>query len=402
MTEILNDISLNQAATGAQTGTIAEPSMACSGKRMVVTGNWFCSRSTDTGDSWQFIDPYTELPPAGASFCCDQLVHYSKQWRLWIWLLQYSKNSNGNFFRIAVSSSGKPGTWTWWDTSPLDIDPNWTAVWFDYPDLVESDKFLLLSFNLFTVSGDRWQRAVVMRFSMEELKRKGSLTRQGWSTDQFGSLRFAKGAQSTVYFASLNNSAPELEAFKWADNQTQVTQSTVDVTDWSFQNYVSTCPDGGAWLNRVDDRITAGWLNDDSLGFAWSAAADGEHPHPFVRVVRMNPNSFEVIDEPDLWSSDLAWAYPAIAPNRRGDVGVSVFCGGATRFPTHALGWLQPDGVWDLELGSSSSNAPRNGVWGDYVDIQPDPSRKTYWYASGFVLDGGSGRNHIVTKVVSF
>lgn len=403
MTRILKSIGLNQAATGAQTGTIAEPSMACSGKRMIVTGNWFCSRSTNAGKSWQFVDPYTTLPPAGAGFCCDQLVHYSKKWRLWIWLLQFSKNSNGNLIRIAVSSSGKPGTWTWWDTKPADIDPSWNSVWFDYPDLVESNKFLLLSFNLFTVSSDRWQRSVVMRFSMDQLKRRASLTRQGWSTDRFGSLRFARGAGSAVYFASLSYAAAQIEVFKWADNQSAVTQSTIDVTDWNDRNYTSSCPDGGAWLNRLDDRITGGWQNDHSLGFAWSAAADSGHPHPFIRVVRIDIETLDLIDEPDLWSSDLAWAYPAISPNRRGDVGISAFCGGGSLFPTHAVGWLDPeDATWDVALGSSSNHSPRNGVWGDYVDIQPDPSRKTYWYASGFVLQGGNSRNHIVPKVVLF
>ena len=81
MTTILSDIGLDQASTGAQTGTIAEPSLACSGKRMIVTGNWFSSRSTSAGASWDFVDPYTELPFSGAGFCCDQLVHYSRHCR---------------------------------------------------------------------------------------------------------------------------------------------------------------------------------------------------------------------------------------------------------------------------------------------------------------------------------
>ena len=407
MTTILSDIGLNQAATGTQTATITEPSLACSGKRMFVTGNWFASRSTNGGSSWKFIDPYTALPPAGAGFCCDQLVHYSKEWRLWIWLLQFAKTSTGNRIRVAVSSTGAPGSWTFWDTTPQDIDPDWRNVWLDYPDMLETAGNLVLSFNLFSTSTDRWQRAVVLRFPMATLKARGELSRQAWSTDEFGSLRFAKGPGSApanvAYFASLSYSAPQIEVFKWPDNKTAVTQSSIAVNDWDDRNYVSTLPDGSTWLNRLDDRITGGWHTDDSIGFAWSATADANHPHPFIRVVRINQNAMKLMDEPDLWSADRAWAYPAMSPNQRGDVGVSAFCGGGGRFPTHAVGHLdEATGTWEMALGKASTHGPANGAWGDYVDIRPDPSRTTYWLASGFVLQGGNSRNHIVPRVVLF
>jgi len=69
MTTIVDTKRLSQTDIGGQAGTILEPALACSGKRIIVTGNWFCSRSTDSGDNWAFVDPYTELPPAGAGFC---------------------------------------------------------------------------------------------------------------------------------------------------------------------------------------------------------------------------------------------------------------------------------------------------------------------------------------------
>lgn len=131
MTAIVDTKRLNSGDTGGQAATILEPALACSGKRIIVTGNWFCSRTTDGGDNWVFVDPYTELPPAGAGFCCDQLIHYCSARRLWIWLLQFSKTTQGNLIRVAVSSSGAPGTWTWWDTTPTDIDEQWSGTWLD-------------------------------------------------------------------------------------------------------------------------------------------------------------------------------------------------------------------------------------------------------------------------------
>lgn len=403
MTRILKDIALDQSATGAQTGTVCEPSLASSGKRILVSGNWFSSRSVNAGSSWSFIDPYTELPTAGAGVCCDQIVHYSKSRRLWIWLLQFRKSASGNIVRVAVSSSGAAGSWSWWDTAPSDIDAGWTKQWFDYPDLVETDDQLLISFNLYGVNTDSWERAVVLRFALDDLKDRGTLTRQAWSTNEAGSLRFARGPGNSAIFAAHNNSQAGLRIYQWLDLSNEVTQKTVSVTDWSDGPYISDGPGGAPWLNRLDDRITGGWRARGILGFAWSAAADSNHPNPFIRVARVNENNWSLIDEPDLWSASVAWAYPAMSPNRRGDVGVTAFCGGSNSHPTHAVGWLdEKAGSWRMKTGAVSTHGPRDGVWGDYLDIQPDPSTTTYWMASGFVLNGGSARTNIEPRVVRF
>ncbi|WP_339807248.1 hypothetical protein [uncultured Marinobacter sp.] len=403
MTAIVDRFELDLAATGGQAGTITEPSLACSGKRIMVTGNWFCSRSTTGGKTWTFIDPYTELPPAGAGFCCDQLVHYCKSRRLWIWLLQFSANSSGNMIRVAVSSSGKPGTWTWWDTRPQDIDENWTQVWLDYPDMAESDSHLLLSFNVYSTTSNRWQKAVVLRLSLDQLKARQQLIRKAWSTTQFGSLRFARGEGGTAIFASLSTSRPSLEIFRWPDSESDVSQVSVPVTPWSNGPYASSSDATSAWMNRLDDRITGGWSFDGILGFAWTASADALHPFPYVRVVRINETTNERIDEPDLWNSDLAWAYPAISPNQRGDVGIAAFCGAGGRHPTLGVGCLDPStGLWTMTLGAASTHPPAAQAWGDYLDIQADPRRTTYWVASGFTLRGGGSRNNIVPRVVVF
>ena len=403
MTTILSDQALDQTATGAQTSTVSEPSVAASGKRMLMAGNWFSSRSTDRGKSWSFVDPFTELPPTGAGVCCDQLVHYSRRYRLWIWLLQFRKSRSGNIVRVAVSSSGAAGSWTWWDTAPNDVDPDWTDSWFDYPDLTETDAHLLLSFNLYTVSRDRWQRAVVLRLALDQLKARGALARQAWSTDQLGSLRFARGPGSSAMFASHSSSAAALVVLSWPDATDQVTETRIPVSDWSDGPYQSSGPGGAPWLQRLDDRITGGWRANGIAGFAWSAPADANHPHPFIRVARIDTAAGTLLDEPDLWSAKLAWAYPAMSANRRGDAGITAFCGGGSRHPAHAVGWLNPrSGSWEMTVGAVSSHGPRDGAWGDYLDIQPDPSRKTYWLASGYVLNGGGDRRNIEPRVVTF
>jgi len=269
--------------------------------------------------------------------------------------------------------------------------------------MVETAKHLMMSFNLYSVSNDRWQRAVVIRFPLSDLKARGSLVRQAWSSNQVGSLRFARGATSTAIFASHSPTSAGLAIFKWPDSDTAVTQTTVAVTDWSYGPYQAAGPGNAPWLTRLDDRITAGWCAKGKLGFAWSASSDSQHPFPFIRVVRIDDNSLTRIDEPDVWSEQFAWAYPATAPNKRGDVGITAFFGGATNHPAHAVGWYnEKTKAWLMATGSVSTHGPRDGMWGDYLDIQPDTSRRTYWNASGYVLNGGSARTNILPRVVTF
>lgn len=51
---------------------------------------------------------------------------------------------------------------------------------------------------------------------------------------------------------------------------------------------------------------------------------------------------------------------------------------------TLGVGWLDDSDSnalpnWQMALGDASSHQPHARAWGDYLDIQPDPRRKTYW-----------------------
>ncbi len=402
MTRIIDTVALDDGATGGQTATVAEPSLACSGRRLMVAGNWFASRSADGGDTWTFLNPFSEFPSTSGSFCCDQLLTYVRSHRLWVWLLQYQAQGTGNIVRLAVSSTGAPGTWTWWDTSPTAVDPAWDGWWFDYPDLLATDHHLMVSFNLYGVNDNRWKRACVMRFRLDELRERGALTRSAWSTDRVGSLRFARGSSDVAWFVSHAEFGPVVQAFSWADDATTVNRTSIDVAPWNDGDYRSPLPTGQDWLARADDRITACWLADGVLGVAWNAGADADHPHPFIRCSRIDLATSSVVDEPDLWSSDRAWAYPAVGLNQRGDVGLTAFSGGGSTPITHVVGHLARDGGWRVRSVGESTHDPANQAWGDYLDIQPDPRRRTYWMATGFLLQGGPTRGDITPHVVTF
>jgi hypothetical protein len=393
--------TLDDDATGLQTGTVGEPAVAVSGRRMFVTGNWFASRSTDAGATWTPVDPFTELPPAAGGFCCDQLVHYVRSRRVWVWFLQYVSRQGTNVVRIAVSRTAAPGSWTFWDVGPADVDARWGDLWFDYPDLAESADHLFLTLNVYD-GADRWQRAVVLRVPLDDLVGRGELSRRSWTTTTAGSLRLVQGAGRTMWFASHAPDNRRLLLFSWDDADTAVASWSVPVSRWSELGYGSRGPGGVEWLSRLDGRITGAWRGAGVLGFLWSAAPRQGRPHVYVRGVRIDEQSLQVVDEPDLWSTTGAWAYPAAAVNARGQVGIAAFFGGPTH-PAHAVGVLDAStGAWDTSLTATSTHGPRQGAWGDYLTVRPHPTRPTSFVASGYTLQGGSDRRNVDPLVVVF
>jgi hypothetical protein len=411
MVSIRENIGLDDAATSTQTGTVGEPSVAASRAGLFIAGNWYASRSVDAGRTWTFVDPFTQFPQDRGGFCCDQLILWAPGPKLWIWLLQYSKAAGTNIFRVAVSTDAL--AWHTWEVTPGDVDSHWKTAWFDYPDMAVSDSHLWISFNQYSAS-DQWLRAAVFRYPLDALVERArgnpvTLVREHWVTRDHGSLRFVVGAGDTMWWASNDVTARVLHVFAWHDDDASVESWAVEVDAWADGDYDSTTPAGTPWLSRCDDRVTGGWRaaakgsTGARLGWLWTSGRLPNRPHPFVRAVTLREDDLSVVAQPDLWSPNGAWAYPAAAPNARGQIGFTAFYGGAAAFPTHCVGVLDPAGTsWTTKRAAASTHAPSDGKWGDYVTIQPHPRRPTGWIASGFTLQGGQDRRNVEPRVVCF
>ena len=404
MVTILSNTILDDVATSERTSTVDEPSVAASASSVLVTGNWYASRSTDRGRTWAVVDPFTEFPMIGGDFCCDQLVWYSKKHRRWIWILQYDNDSTGvNVLRLAISNTGAHGTWTWWDLRPTDVDSTWTARWFDFPDLGETNDHLWLSSNVFDNASPRnnWQHSMVLRIPWTDLLAGNALSHLRWTSDVLAAPRFTVGATDTMWFATLGSSG-EIEVFSWADTSNSASNWTVPISPWSNTSYTSNGPGGAPWLSRADDRITGAWINSGTIGFLWTAGKRPGRPNPYIRGVRIDTTTLQVVDEPDLWSTTGAWAYPAAAPNKNGDIGISAFFGGPTH-PAHAVGQLDVAATtWAMTTTATSTDGPVQGKWGDYLVCRAHPTIKKAWITVGYALNGGNDRRAVEPRYVVF
>lgn len=400
---LFRNLGLSDADTSGQTSTVGEPSIANNGREIFVTGNWYATRSLDNGATWDSVSPFNALPPVSGGFCCDQITHYDPSRDLTFWLLQYVAANNTNTLRLAVKRGATLGNnvWHWWDFRPDTVDATWTNVWFDYPDLALSNDYLYVTSNVFTMAG-AWTRAVVLRLALDELEAGGQLSYTYWSTIENGSLRCTQGARDTMYFAS-HQGLNRVKVWTWPESSNQPTFRIVNVSPWNQGAYVAAGPDGNNWLSRADGRITGAWVASGVIGFMWSANSRAPRPRPHVRVVRLREDTQALIDEPDIWSTTAAYAYPAACPNDRGHVGIALFTSSATSHPTHVVGILDDfSPSWSLQATRNGTNGSADGKWGDYLSCRRHSPDGLTWMATGFTLQGGSGRSNIEPRVVHF
>ena len=405
--QILQNVALDHVATDGRTSTVCEPSVADVGRQLLVTGNWFASQSNDGGRTWRPIDPAAYFPAAAGGFCCDQTVLHDPTRQLTFWLLQYATAQDGNVLRLALKQGETldDDDWHWWDLVPADVNPAWAGEWFDYNHAALSDRFLHVVTNAYTTVGDRWTRSVVFRLPLVDLAHEGGLTTDYFQVDsQDGSSpRCTQGAAGTMYFAG-HVSNRTLRVFRWPGDAGAASFVDVDVHPWQgTRGYYAPGPDGVNWLGRCDPRITGGWVADGVVGFMWTVDRAPGRPHPHVRVVRLDEATLRVIDEPDIWSPDVAYAYPEACPNTEGDVAITLFRGGGIMYPSHAVGiWDRASGSWTLQGTRNGTSGPADGKWGDYVTCRRAAPNGREWVAVGFTLQGGGTRRHIKPQVVRF
>jgi len=399
---VQSNLGLDDIATNDSTSTVGEPTVGVGGQGIFVAGNWYASRSTNSGASWVHVDPFTSLPSAAGGFCCDQVVLHDSTRGLWIWILQYSQQGTANVFRLAACHDADfaTGGWYWWDIAPTTLDGAWSNLWFDYPDAACTNEALFVTFNIFN-SGDVWQRAAAMRFPLDTIANRGTLIFNFFSTTNNGSLRLAQGASNTMYWAS-QNSNQQLRLFSWADGQNTINWWNVTVSQYATA-ISSTAPNGIDWLSRADTRITGATVGNGVITFMWTAGNGTNRPHAYCKVVRINESNKQLIDEPDIWSSDRAWAYPAACTNGSGTLGFTAFYGGVDRNIGHVVGARDDaSGSWATVYAKLGSDSPNVAKWGDYLTCRlPAPGSAT-WVAVGYTLEGGDSRRQIVPRVVRF
>lgn len=403
--EILLNTFIPRDILNNQTSTVGEPSLTELDNDLFLTGNWYAAGSNDYGQTWNYVSPNTSFPEDFGRFCCDQTILTDYKRKLLIWLLQYSEhvvNSNGtiaNVLRLAVKSNERI---FYFDFIPYLVNDDWSNEWFDYNHASITDNFLYVGTNVFD-NNDKFKRCVVFKINLNDLE-NGELEYSYFETTEYGSLRCTQGANNIMYFGTHDyvDAQNMIRIFAWSEVTDTIEESTVRVNFFGSNDYTSICPDDSNWLKRCDRRITGAWFNNDIIGFMWTAGRDSEFDQPYVHVVRVNAKNMQIIDEPIIWNQDFAYAYPEVAPNDNGDVGISMFMGGGTKHPSHIVGfWNNESSEWVLHITDQGTNGPSDHKWGDYLSCRKAQDGVS-WLASGFTLKGGGSINSVQPRIVKF
>lgn len=403
---LFQNVVMADAATSNTTSQVGEPSLANNGKWIFLSGNWYASVSLDHGATWKYVDPYSMFPAANGGFCCDQVVHYDPSRDLLFWLLQYVEDGQRNTLRLAIArgSALESNSWYYYDFTPDGVNNGWTKQWFDYPDLALSNNFLYITSNVFRISG-AWTRSVVLRLSLDQLAAGAELSYNYFATTELGSIKCTQGAREAMYFGS-HRTGTSVRVFSWPEDSTAPASTDVTIAAWSDATRVAPGPDGRDWCDRIDRRMTAAWVANGVIGFMWTAAQDPPtRPFPYVRVVRIDEKTKALIDEPDIWNSGFAWAYPAVSPNDRGHLGLSAFWGGGSSHPSHAVGIdddYTPAVGWAFVTTKAGSHGPSANRWGDYLACRRHAPDGLTWIATGFTQQGGTAGEDIEPRFIHF
>jgi hypothetical protein len=400
---------------GKTGGTPPDPSGASSGNVVLTTCNTYASLSTDAGSTFTLLDPTTIFPSvpnkdsAGnlldKGLCCDQVIQYVPSIDRFIWLMQFCGAGatclqGSNRIRIAAASPqdmiNSAGTaWTYWDLLSSTFGGT-----MDYPDLAVGNNFLYLSCD---IVGTGLQ---VVRIPLQEIRDGVTInfnyTKASDSKVAYGS-HITQDTGDTVFWAGHNNNS-QIRVFSWAESSGSYSLGTdVNIDSWLSSDYSSQAPDGTNWLSfgfpeeqglpaggiiGAVRRPFSGLVSPDGpppageIWFAWTAGRGGGFPHPYIRLVRLKDSDFSVLQQNQIWNADHAYAYPCLATNSVGEVGISLAWGGGKKFyANHGVGIFGDLVIWITATSDAALTR-----FGDYVTVRRHFPNTNLFSAVGYAV----------------
>jgi hypothetical protein len=413
-----------------------EPTVASNSSFIFYTGNHFASQSLDGGQQWNFIDPNVGFP-----FCCDQRVIYDPTHKLYIWYIQGEDDDRrdddkSNYVRLAVSKN--LSNWTLYDFKAKNIDDRKLQnIRMDYPHLRTDDNYLYFTTNVFNMNPDNVTKlskgSLILRFDLAELSQFKGSKPVYFHDEEARTITPVKGAKSELYFATfpIINQTTTIPDDKKVIRLYQTNQSSIvkvqDIEVHGFKKlyrHGSDCNNATKkdwWCGSIDSRIMTGWLDNDRIGLLWHAnkVVDKNNTKvnvPYIDGVILDlKNKMKEIERPYISNSNYAWAFPDVAFNGNGELGIVAFYGNKSTPVNLAFGvYSDPSASWKMMslLNStyilnepafdpnfnkcfmdSQRGDPTLNQWGDYITINKYYENNSLWEIAGYIIHGPDFRD---------
>lgn len=422
------------AGTPTRSATPMEPASAIGGHVVWYTGNTSDSFSTNDGRTFQELDPSTVLPDNGLSYCCDQVVAYSRYYHIFVWVSQYwcatscmkpdgkggtrcptgTETNGSNRIRISVARpedlikfAANPGqAWHSWDFTPQAFGQPANA-WFDRSDLSLNSRSANLTVDV--ICGNT--SSVLGRFSLAALDSAivGGSPSFSYITDTAQRMAIAQGDNTTTTYFVGNNSASQARIWSWDAFSDTLFRHDIDHSSIPQLNSAVPGSDGKDWYSRFGifpGAVETATLSGNTLYVGQGTGRDlctdqcgpGQTPtikhlfdRPAIFVSRFDVNSWKNVGERWLWNSTLAFGWPAMQTDAAGDVGIVFRSSDTSHNAQPVAGFLTPAEQFTFALPEGQPH-----ITGDYYSLRTGRTSTSFAMTAQNVQDdpGAPGTMH--------
>ncbi|MCA1669211.1 MAG: hypothetical protein LC793_17830 [Thermomicrobia bacterium] len=378
---------------------VPESDSAGTATTVLATGNWWAALTTTSGNSFSYINPYTEFPSINGGFCCDQRVLYDPVRGIIIWELQYitgADNNNTVRFAVATPANAALGSWYYYDINGTTAGyPTSPGVELDYPNMAIDNGNLIYTANTFFGGATSTSTGTAFRLPLDTLANHTSLT-VGFLNAGFGMVP-SQGFGSTIYIVRHMNTT-QLGLYTWPDASSAPT-GPVTLSHSAYVTSAHNCPSPDATdaCARDDTRIKSVFQSFGILGVAWDVGQGtgglGTFAKPYVHIAQYSLATNALLAEPVISDPNTAYAFPFFAPNGRGNIGGNIVFSGGTYYPSSAL-ILADDFTsganWNFLYARFGTNGPGILRWGDFTSVHPIGGNGNVFLAPTYTVQGGT------------
>jgi hypothetical protein len=431
-------------------GSINEPSVASKGDLIFYVGNYYAARSTDGGQTWEFLDPYYDFGnmqnPQIHKFCCDQRVIYDEKNDIFIWYRQGEipqdlyKTINSTTNKITLGISNDTYSWYMYDIYPTEILKNDLKKYYqlDFPEISLGNKFLYITSNLVYKPVDSSKGntnfgnsdseipyyAVIFRIPLDQLNNNNFTSYEYMFIFYRHVFTPIQDPSDTLYWATFYEN--KMLVYSWSEKDNEFFENVVNVAPYyKIDSNGKQCDskEFAFWCIDMESIITAGWKGNNTIGFLWNAL------YPIVKDNRTIYNTyidgaiFELNEDGSvnsesykrtyIMSPNYSWLMGSTSPNNNGEIGIVSFYGNNDDIPIGvAFGKLINSTKWDMiSLINSTSKLPiffencnqsprfqkgcTSYLIGDFLTIRANSENDNHWDIAAYVFNGT--REHDVT-----
>jgi hypothetical protein len=172
--------------------------------------------------------------------------------------------------------------------------------------------------------------------------------------------------------------------YRWRD---------VAINSWCNGDRSSSAPSGTDWLafgfpgNAVVGSTLRRSRSGNQLWFAWGAGhamATGtpgrcQFPQSHIQIEVLKASNYAPTGQMQVWNRTIAFAYPSLASDLKGDIAMSLAYGGGGNDASHAVGFWGDFIVYPTTTSDTSINR-----YGDYVSVRRAWPKANSFSAAGY------------------